>query len=234
MEAPKVAVILQPFGAGDVIFTQTIAQRFKGAGYHILWPVMPQFLDMFSRAYPQIEFTDYTKATGVDFNAKVQKVINGMLHVPLRWSMEIMKVPYTGVMRAKYDMYGYDWQDWKQHAKWLRDGLKELQLMNHLGLKDGDEYILANKYYRSDSSGVISLPKFDCKVVEMRAIPGYSLFDWQMVIEGAKEIHTVSTALLYVLELLDLKQPTHLYKRVPEETHFDNVQFLFSKPYILH
>lgn len=234
MSGNKTAVMLQPFGIGDVCFTQTIAHRFIEAGYHILWPVMPQFVEGLKRAYPQIEFIDYTKSVGVDFNAKVQKVINGMLHVPLRWSMEIMKVPYTGVMRAKYDMYGYDWQDWRKHGKWLRDGLKELQLRKHFGLKEGDEYILANKYYRSDSSGVISLPKFDCRVIDMKTIPGYSMFDWQMVIEGAKEIHTVSTALLYVLELLDLKQPIHLYKRLPEETHFDNVQFLFSKPYILH
>lgn len=226
--------MIQPFGAGDIIFTQTIAHRFIEAGYHILWPVMPQFVDGLQRAYPQIEFTDYTKSTGVDFNAKVQKVINGMLHVPLRWSMEIMKVPYTGVMRAKYDMYGYDWQDWKQCAMWHRDHDKEAALFAHLGLKEGEEYILTNKHYRSDSSGVISLPKFDCRVVEMKSIPGFSLFDWQTVIHGAKEIHTVSTALLYLLEMLDLKQPIHLYKRVPEETHFDNVQFLFSKPYILH
>lgn len=203
------------------------------AGYHILWPVMPQFVEGLTRAYPQIEFTDYTKATGVDFNAKVQKVINGMLHVPIRWSVDIMNVPYSQCMKSKYDMYGYDWQDWRKHGKWLRDGLKELQLRQSLGLKDGDEYVLVNPYYRSDSSGVVALPSFK-KTIHMRGIPGYSLFDWQPIIEGAKEIHTVSTALLYVLELLDLKQPIHLYKRVPEENSFDNVQFLFSKPYILH
>lgn len=230
----KTAVMLQPFGAGDVIFTQTIAHRFKEAGYRILWPVMPQFVEGLQRAYPDIEFIDYTRAAGVDFNAKVQKVINGILHVPLRWSMEIMNSPYRDVMKNKYLMYGYDWQDWKQHAMWRRDHEKEAALLAHLGLKEGDEYILTNKYYRSDSSGVISLPKFDCKVVEMKSVPGFSLFDWMYIAERAKEIHVANSAILYCIELIDLKQPIHLYKRLPEETHFDNVQFLFSKPYILH
>jgi hypothetical protein len=230
----KKAAILQFFGIGDIIFSQTIAQRFKEAGYHILWPVMPQFVDGLRRAYPTIEFTDFTKETRVDFDCRIQKVHNGLLHIPIRWSMEIMGVPYSQVMRAKFDMYGWDWQDWKQHGKWLRDGLKELQLMKHLGIKEGDEYILTNPYYRSDGSGMVTLPKFDCKVVQMKGVPGYSLFDWMYIAEHAKELHVVNSAILYCLELLPLTMPIHLYKRTPEERDFKNVDYLFTKPYILH
>lgn len=234
MSGNKTAVILQPFGIGDSIWCQTIAQRFKDAGYHILWPVLPQFVEGLSRAYPGIEFVDAHKVQGVDFDAKVQKVINGMLHVPIRWCVEIMNVPYHMCMMSKYDMYGWDWRDWKSHGMWVRDYEREKALFyDVLGLKDGDEYTLCSMTYRSDNKGRVGI-KLPGKVVDLKVIEGYSLFDWALVIERAKEVHAVSSAILYVLELLDLKQPLHLYKRLPEETHFDNVQFLFSKPYILH
>lgn len=199
-----------------------------------MWPVLPQFVEGLKRAYPAFEWVDVNTVDKVDLNAKVQKVINGILHIPIRWSVDIMQVPYNKCMSSKYEMYGWDWGIWKEHAMWHRDKEKENALMEHLGLKEGDEYILANKYYRSDSSGVISLPKFDCMVIEMKSIPGFSLFDWQMVIEGAKEIHSVSTSLLYMFEVLELKQDIHLYRRIPEELNYINVEFLFSKPYKLH
>ena len=41
-------------------------------------------------------------------------------------------------------------------------------LMEHLGLKEGDEFIFVNRYYRSDNSGKVAIKVDDTKVVEMK------------------------------------------------------------------
>ena len=131
----KRAVVLQPFGIGDCIWSQTIAHRFKKAGYHILWPVLPQFVEGLKRAYPAFEWVDVNTVDKVDLNAKVQKVINGILHIPIRWSVDIMQVPYNKCMPSKYEMYGWDWSIWKEHAMWERDKEKENALDGASGVK---------------------------------------------------------------------------------------------------
>jgi hypothetical protein len=231
----KTAAIIQPFGIGDCIWSQTIAHRFMKAGYNIIWPVLPQFVEGLQRAYPDITWLNAYDQKKVDLNTKVQKVIDGILHVPIRWSVDIMGVPYSQCMSSKYDMYGWDWRIWKDHAMWKRDEAKEKALFyDVLKLKDGDEFILTNKYYRSDLSGIAPIPVFEEKTVEMKRFMAYSIFDWAFTLERAKEIHVVSSAILYMLEMLELKQPIHLYTRLPEESDFRNVEFLFSKRYHTH
>ena len=41
---------------------------------------------------------------------------------------------------------------------------------------------------------------YGCKVVEMKILEGYSLFDWYKVLENAKEINMVETSLNFLLE----------------------------------
>ena len=64
--------------------------------------------------------------------------------------------------------------------------------------------------------------------MDMRNIDGFSLYDWAMVIEGAKEIHTVSTSILYILELLKVKPVVNLYKRFPDEKDHRNYDYLLK------
>ena len=68
----------------------------------------------------------------------------------------------------------------------------------------------------------------------MSEVPRYSLFDWTLVISHAVEIHTVSTAILFMLEMLPLNQPINLYCRKPIEQNFSFVDYIFTKPYIIH
>lgn len=225
----KAVLIAQPLGIGDCIFSQSIAQAFMAVGHPVLWPVMPAFMDGLQRAYPGIDWvnwTDYQKY----MNIKTDCVVDDYLISPIRWSDQVMKVPYREVMRAKYDMYGLDWRDWKAGAKWKRDTKREQALMKHLGIKKGDSYNLINKTFRSDAGGKVNIRVTG---IEMTAMPGYSLFDWAAVIENAAEIHAVSSSILYLLEMLDLKQPLHLYAR-PDDRKFEHVNYLFTKPYILH
>jgi hypothetical protein len=51
-----------------------------------------------------------------------------------------------------------------------------------------------------------------------------------MVIEKASEIHTVGTSINYIIELLELKaKEVVLYKRLPDETHYQNYDYILKR-----
>lgn len=229
-----ITVPVQPFGLGDIIFTQTLAHTIA-EGDKIVWPVFPQFVEGLNRAYPHITFVDW-KTFPIDYDRKDQyeKDVPGYgpcTMLPFRWADTLLQVPYSQCMRAKYDLYGLEWQTWKDKAMWLRDGLKELELNALLGKPK--DYNLVNKTFGSDSQ-----LKADIRVdgIEIKNIGSFSLFNWRQLIQGATEIHTVSTSIIYMLEMLDLKaKEVHLYPRRPIEQDFRNIDYILQKhKYIFH
>lgn len=231
----KTVCILQAFGCGDAIFSQNIAHHFIEQGYNVLWPVKPHFVDGLQRAYPKITWVPDTCIKPEIFDIKEKIEYDGMLIAPIRWSDSYMKLPYKEVMKAKYLMYHMDWRTWKDHAIWHTDLDKQTALLSHLGIKYGDMYNLINKRFGTNAERSVDIElKNEFRNIEMTEIPGYSLFDWAMVISGAVTIHTVSTAILYLLECLPLNKEIHLYCRKPIETDFKFVDYIFTKPYILH
>ena len=144
-------------------------------------------------------------------------------------------------MKSKYLFFGKAWQKWR-NIEIVRDTEKEKELFyNVLGLQDGEKYILYSENYKSNFSGKVdllfnmSVPRYlDIKFIQLKNIQEYSLIDWSMVIENATEIHAVSSAILYLLELLTLKaDEVHLYRR-GNEKDFSFVEYLFTKQYKLH
>lgn len=137
---------------------------------------------------------------------------------------------------AKYDMYNLDWKTWKDHAIWKADPEKGAALMEHLNIKNGDKFNLINEKFGAHSQRAVSIPEINngFPSVHMRTIEGFSLFDWFFIMNHAVEIHTVSTAILYMLELIPYSKPMHLYLRKPIEKDFSFVDYIFTKPYILH
>lgn len=136
-------------------------------------------------------------------------------------------------MKNKYQLLGLDFNMWRDNAMWYRDKDKEKNLFNTLA-GNRFPYKVCNELYTSDAKQRIHIPKTaDLLCVNMDPLPGYSLFDWAYILERATEIHTVSTSILYLLELLDITCPIHLYAR-PTDPQFKQVDYLFTKPYILH
>lgn len=221
-------IVNQPWGLGDIIFCMTIARRWQAEGHTVIWPVLPHFVDGLRRAYPDIHFTDMN-LVHIDYERMDEHDWNGHRVVPLRWNVEILGVPYEQCMASKYSLFEMDYKDWKDNAMWERDREKERDLSVEIGAIK--PYKLVNQYYTSDASQNVMIVKPGA--IYMRPIPGYSLFDWVGILEDAEEIHAVSSSILYLLELLDLKQPLHLYSR-PTDKNFSQVSYLFTKPYILH
>lgn len=227
--------VSQPIGAGDIIFTQTLVKEVAKEN-PVIWPTESYYLDAFNRAYPQINFVDKKTIDDQLLNYKVIGVKNGYYILPIRWSDTIMKVPYKYVMRAKYDMFNLDWKMWKRDAYPARDLKKEKRLLKELRVKENEPYNFINKNYLRNGNGVAQIEVNNgLKNVYMDYKEGYSLFDWCYLIENSTYIHSVSTSVLFLLEILALKaHEIHLYSRKPYERGFSFVDYLFSKKYILH
>ena len=222
------ALISQPRGIGDVIFCQTIAQKLISEGYEVTWPVDEKFLDGLSRAYPAINFIP-EKDSPVSLDIKNSGVINGYKLFPIRFSDTLQRVPYRAVMRAKYDMMGMDFTEWSKCAMWKRDEDRENELAELLGAEG--EYCLVNTNFTTKGRKAQIPNRFRLKTINIDFIPGFSLFDWAKVIENASEIHTVSTSILYMFEVLDLKCVPSIYIRRPIEKNHSFYDYLFTKPF---
>lgn len=221
----------QFFGLGDVIFEQTLVRYF---GDKILWPVESQFVEGLNRAYPDITFIDKA-LLNINYEAKDEYTYDDLKVLPLRWADSILKVPYSDCMKSKYMLYGKDWTKWQDKAMWVRDGRKEEELCRAINIPA--QYNLVNTTFGSQSQ--LNIPivvNNGLPTIHMKAVAGYSLFDWAKVIENATHIHTVSTSIVYLLELLYLKAKTvNIYPRKPIEQDLRNVAYILtSHDYKLH
>lgn len=219
----KTAIISQFFGLGDVIFSMEIANRLMSDGYKVLWPVMPEFVEGLTLAYPKIQFIDYNLIK-IDWNIREDVTRGTIRYIPLRWTIEIMRIPFRHCMRSKYDYMGLDWTTWR-NAKYVRNMDKERKLFKELGLTEG-QYTIVNRTFKSNSQGKANI---QVQGVEMRYIHGYSMFDWGYVLENAADIHTVSTSIIYLLELLTLQCEPTIYLRQPDERNHNNYNYILKK-----
>jgi hypothetical protein len=232
----KLLIVQQYFGAGDIIFCQSIAHHFIQQGYKVLWPVEKHFVEGFNRAYPDVLFVDRNLMSGFDFENKKYREEAGVRLLPLRYSEYLMGRPYKFHMVSKYTYLDLDWVIWRKHARPIRDMEKENRLLNALGIENGQEYNFTQTLFGSSLQRPINIEVSNgLPNIELCAVEGFSLFDWCSVIERATNIHAVSSATLYLFEILHLAAKSiHLYVRKPVEQDFEYVNFLFTKPYILH
>jgi len=215
---------------GDIIWLVPLVRALIAEGNSILWPVNPEYLSL-KKHFPDINFVDKNQYNlPYESHHRINTPLGQWL--PYRFASENMGRGLDHCMTAKYQMYGHDWQMFRS-LTWDRD----LQAENELAKDLPEKYIFVNRYFGHLAQFQIE-PKIESKlpVVEMSIKPGFTIFDWVRVIEGATEIHTANTGLLYVLERLDLKMPIHLYSRkgLWGESGFSHTQFLHTKPYILH
>lgn len=224
------AIINQPFGLGDIIFEQTLVRSFNFE--QVIWPVQPQFVEGLNRAYPDIYFQPTNGQ--IDFERK-DLYINrkNELVLPLRFADSLCRVPYMDCMKSKYLLYDQSWTNWQQNAMWHRNLVKEQALWDMFRLPE--KYILSNSFAGSGSQIVIpTVISSSIPVIRMYTLPGFSLFDWAKIIQGATEIHTVSSSIIYLLEMLQLRaKEIYIYPRGTAENHKNYDYILRSHNYIL-
>jgi glycosyltransferase involved in cell wall biosynthesis len=217
--------VSQPFGIGDIIFSASLIEKFNA--HNVIWPVLPHFVDGCKRAYPQLNFVPRGTAQ-INDDRRDEHYLGDTRYIPIRWTQVIKREPYSRVMRSKYDFYGEDWKSWRE-VQPERDCVRERLLQDYLGIKDDEKYVLVSTRYGSDSQFSRNLNfSPEIKVIEMKTIGDFSLFDWIGIIENAEEIHAVSSSILYLAALF-AKGKTFVYLRTPQEKDFSTVDYIFSE-----
>lgn len=229
-------LILQPFGMGDVIWTQTLVKHLSN-GSKILWPVKTDYVHQLRRAYPDITFfsEDLIRQEIMETKEKIFN-IGGTTAYGIRYAEKLMNRMYEMHMISKYELYGLPWQSWKECAMPHRYPAAEKGLLQMLKIKKDEPFnLIATQFGTGGKYETNIKVNNDYRNINMHIIPGIDLFDWCSVIERAATIHAVSSSTLYLFEILNLAATeVHLYPRKPIEQNFRYVEFLFSKNYILH
>lgn len=234
-------------GLGDILFIMQIAQEEVAKGNRVIIPVESHYADI-ARHFPGVEIVDM-KSINFDYNERMPIYIEHLNKpwrvVPFRFANDILNVPYTDCMKAKYwfwdNLQGNIctndyWKNWRNFT-FERFPDKEQELFEYLNPKN-EPFNFINRNFRTNFSG-----KSPIKVnngllnIEMRPLKGYTLLDWSLILERASNIHTVGTSINYLIEKLDINCPIHLYKRLPEERDFKNYDYILdleNKKYIFH
>ena len=124
-------------------------------------------------------------------------------------------------MAVKYRLAGVDPTDWADYVRLKRDREREQRLLIELGIDDGRDFVLVNGDSRTTRN--ISI---DGDSVRMRPVPGFTLIDWAAVAERAREIVTIDTSLVLLVEVLKLAKPLQVASRYdPPEFHIPRRYF---------
>ena len=234
----KKCIINQPFGIGDILFSEPIAQYYIDKGYEVIWPVEDSYF-WIKDYMPWIHFVPRTSYK-IDYEISKFTTINGAEYIPLRFANPIFRglEPHDysdlkNCMVDKYRLLGLPEDLWRK-LKWIRNKEKEDSLFNKLNL-EGKRYNLRNINFGASGSKINIIIGNDLENVDMTFIEGYSMLDWAKVIEEAENIYTVSTSNLYMIETLNIKaKELHLYPRVPVEKDLVAVESFISKKWKLH
>lgn len=247
----KICLIYQPCGLGDILFLQKFAHIIKNKGFEIYWPVIHEleWLNDYISEFNFISWKDENKKLigpplpkNVQFPYKEHYNPNNKTHFSENFIFFNGFSPIPSnykIMEYKYTMANMAYNDWANYLIFNRNKEKEENLFYEiLKLSDNEPYTFINKYYQLRPN-VLSLNylnnlKFSNKLIELKFINGYSLFDWCKVIERASEIHMVETSLNYIMEsnMLNIKTDSlHLYSRF---NNFSEVKYLFKLNWFYH
>ena len=130
-------------------------------------------------------------------------------------------------MSAKFGLAGLDHKDWAEYFKFNRNREKERELYHDvLGIKE--DYVYVNDITHTDLRKTSSLAnkKYDYPVIENQVVDGFTLLDWTRVLENAKEIHTVPTAVCFMVDVIDTEAEVFYYPN--SERQYKDVIDIFN------
>lgn len=203
-------VIGQFRGLGDILFLVPLVRALMEEGNEIIWPIDPEYISI-SKHFPDLPMVDMREVP-IDYNRPSRYPTNYGEFLPYRFASELMHRSLRDCMNSKYELYRHDWKMWRM-LSWRRDLENEQRLIDLI--EAYGDYQLINEDFGAASSGMKCVIKSNpsLPIVKMSVIPGFTLIDWLGVIEGAKEIHTANTSIMYLLELMSLDIPVYVYPR---------------------
>ena len=231
----KICLIKQPAGIGDIFFCQKIARYMMHHGYQVVWPLMPSISWVKDYIHDIYFPTTEEEFPGKDIYANGSGFVIEDEGAFISTATADLTHNDGKIMSSKYSMLGMDHEGWQDCFIFDRNLDKENDLYyNILGLKDDSEYVFVSNLYNTEvrDSKFISHEQFDIPVVELRVVDGFTIFDWSKVLEKAKKIYTVNTAINYLIDVLDTSCDEYVIYAHSEQNKTE-IDYLFRKPHTM-
>jgi hypothetical protein len=226
----KPCIIKQPAGVGDVFFLQKIAHTYRQKGHEIIWPLRDDIV-WIADYIPDVTWCKLSEWSqgpyGKLFNYGGFAETEEFIYIDASTADRTFNTDPTRIMSAKFGLVGLDHKDWAQYFKFTRNREKERELYHDvLGIKE--DYVYVNDITHTDLRKTSSLAtqKYDYPVIENRIVEGFTLLDWTMVLENAKEIHTVPTAVCFIVDVIDTEAEVFYYPN--SERQYKDVIDIFN------
>lgn len=228
----KPCIIKQPAGVGDVFFLQKIAHMYRHSGHEIIWPLCDNIF-WISEYISDITWYKLSEWM-MDSRSKIFNYAGfvdneEVVYIDCSTADRTFNTDPTRIMSAKFGLVGFDHTDWGNYFKFNRKKDKEDELYyDVLGLKDNSEYSYVNDIVHTDirKTGRLSNIEYEYPVVDNRIVEGFTLFDWSKVLINAKEIHTIPTAVCFIVDVIDTKAKVFYYPN--DERQYKDVIDIFN------
>tara|TARA_Y100001954_G_C15794085_1_gene596683 strand:+ start:1274 stop:2062 length:789 start_codon:yes stop_codon:yes gene_type:complete len=243
----KLALVNQPAGLGDVLYTLNIGKKLVEQGYQVLWPLIQQYMWLSKCIYiPGVKFISEDKIPQNLQNlyrSRYSNVIKekDFAYFPLRYVLLNQEVGIEDLpMLSKYmlaDMTkdAFSWWELFGDALVLYPSKGEALFEKK---QCGSTYFYVNDLVGSPDGKhlhtVESMNKniYKTQIVRNCLEENYSLFDWWLILDKAKEIHTPDTGICFFVDILrncfNLCKSTKFYM-YPRDLNRPNVpQYLTS------
>jgi len=226
----KTCLIRQPAGIGDILFCLKIAQDLKQRGYEILWPVIQEF----SWIKQYISGINFPIITDSFFKKEIYLsrnpiIIEDFIFFPFQDADQ--HYPFLPIIDSKYTMAELSYDHWQDFITINRNSTKEKELYTRMN-PENESFILVNKNYGSPPNfkSINYIPEFNgIKTINIGFYDNFSLFDWMLLIEKAKEIHIVDSSLSCIIESMpSVTCPLYSYSRYNPHS-FHQTKHLYHK-----
>jgi len=139
---------------------------------------------------------------------------------------------HNSVMRSKYCLVNIDCSDWKNYFNFERNIKKENELFyDVLGVREDEEFIFLNRNFASPPDIFVKPINISTnyRIIEMKIIDNFTIFDWCKVLEKTKAIITVETSLNYIIEKLNLSTNNLQMFSKWNPANYNHIMGLFKK-----
>jgi hypothetical protein len=201
-------LIVQPGRTGDILITLPIAKHYADLGHKVYWYCPKEYHDLF-------KYIDYAQPTTK--MVKADNVIDlsfGFGGEPQRW-WDANKDLFFSFVEAKYYLAGIDVAK-RQELKWNYDYKKAYELFWSFNIEK-DTYTLIHD---TTHTGKVITVDVDGPVIEFRPLEGYNVMDWYYIIQHAKQVICIDSALSNFIEgvpeFRHLNKTIHLTAREPK------------------
>jgi hypothetical protein len=203
--------ILQPGKLGDIIICLPIAKYYHDYGYKVIWPIFSTYVEMFKEVIDYVDFIPVTDDVYQCFFEAKQKLqalnVKNIFDIAATFPGSNCTDEYVrlgdGHGEEKFDQFKYRKCNVPFCLKWSLSYKSNLQKEDELfNLKTGSEPydIFSTKHSR----GNLNI-KFESKNKLIEIDDKHNIFYWRKILENAKNIALVDSAMANLVEQLNIK-----------------------------